>query len=133
MLQQKEISKILYRGLDAIDSNQPISISLLSHNGNPLITLTKDKESDDGNINFKILSLLTFQIFNNNQSEDQQDWNIINFKNHDIKSIIKKVENLEYFVILFYEFDNDGFAKLKIDSVVNALNEGFKGYKADET
>lgn len=98
MLQQRQISKLLRKTLDPIphqsNSLSPISISLLSTRGNPLITITNTdvNKSSDGlasSSNNTADQLRIFSLAAYNSLSEDEEWNIIDF--HFVKCIIAKI------------------------------------------
>ncbi|CAH2355644.1 hypothetical protein CLIB1423_30S00540 [[Candida] railenensis] len=144
MLQSKQISKVLTQGLRAASvktsTSSPFAISLLSKSGLPLTTVTSLDEavSEISTDNLKIYSLLAV---NNFQSENVEDWTLLEFE-FGIKAIIEKVkydseqdqedQESTLYVVVFYNGDfPDAVAKLKLDNINAALSEGLKGYRRE--
>lgn len=140
MLQSKKISKVLAEGLSAVpnhvlatSTNSPFSISLLSADGIPLTTVNNtsllNNNSQLGPDNFKIYSLVGYNALH--QHEDEEDWTIVEV-DASLKLVIEKLaleEDEKLYVVLFYDKGlADSIAKLKLDGVRAALEQGLKGY-----
>lgn len=142
MLQQKQISKILQQGLKPIQtssSTTPVSsssiggiksISLLSNQGIPLITVSKNSTLGE---DYKIYSILGYNSFKkkNQETENYDDnWTIIEFEKN-LKCLICKI--LDLYLILYYNDDeiSDEYVKIKLDSLILVLYDGLKGYSDD--
>lgn len=83
MLQPKQISKVLSQGLTPTPSiskstriNSPLSLSLLSHSGLPLTTVTSSNLEQNGTLsvdNLRIYSLLATNHFKQNMSDEANE------------------------------------------------------------
>lgn len=156
MLQLKQISKVLSTALtttpNSTSASSPLALSLLSHSGLPLTTVT---QPDLENVeylsvdNLKIYSLLAVNFFKHQSLSgalSENSWaaveldknlNVIIEKldiqdgsqNTDESSAEEPVPELELYVVLFYTKDfSAAVAKVKLDAVAPLLSEGLKGY-----
>lgn len=136
MLQLKQISKVLSQGLNPVSTTNtsvPLAISLLSSAGLPLTTVTSiNSEETLASDNLKIYSLLAVSNF---QQLKTKDWSLLEFE-ADVKAIIEQVHYSEskdqesvLYVVIFYGTNFlDAVAKLKIDNINSALQQGLNGY-----
>ncbi|EGW29947.1 uncharacterized protein SPAPADRAFT_63573 [Spathaspora passalidarum NRRL Y-27907] len=156
MLQSKTITKLLKQSLKPIPQQneslaQPLAVSLLSPEGIPLVTST-NTPSILTNDTIKIYSLIARHSLVSGwtivQFEDgikgivsTIDCGRVDTGASDAHieiipgSITDDIEHDEdkrddvLFVVLFYDSTvTDAVAKVKIDSLVGALNDGLKGY-----
>ena len=135
-------------------SNSVVSLSLLSSDGIGLTTVSNSQllsHLDISNDNLKIYSLIGYnrlqqqlKAFYSNCPQPSSDnippeidvneqtfasWTIVKLENN-LKVMIQKLSpssNL-YVTIFYHNLFPDEFAKLKIDNLTDALNEGLTGY-----
>lgn len=156
MLQLKQISRVLSNALstapNSTTASSPLALSLLSHSGLPLTTVTQPDLDHVDNLsvdNLKIYSLLALNFFrhqNLTASLSENNWAAVEL-DRNLNVIIEKLDieddpsatdetssddpapELDLYVVIFFtkEFSS-AVAKVKLDAVALALSEGLKGY-----
>lgn len=144
MLQSKQVSELLSQVITGPNNhtNAPISVSLLTSKGLPLTTVTSSHAASSALSpdNLGVYSLLAINSFH--QQAKSGDDNIDNWALIDLdgtlKAMVRKFSTLEndsenfhhdMFVVLFYgEGYLDAVAKVKLDLVTTALENGLRGY-----
>lgn len=127
----------------------PLSISLLSSSGIPLTTVTSE-DFDTHNLsvdNVKIYSLLGVNYLKQQadpgpaaeaRQPGDEVWEILQVES-GVTLAVKKLNYTEdtseandlYVVIFYDESLLNSVAKLKLDNICSALNDGLKGYKKE--
>ncbi|EMG47622.1 hypothetical protein SBY92_004708 [Candida maltosa Xu316] len=128
MLQQRQISKVLQQGLKPIPKTTGSikSISLLSSQGIPLITVSSTSKED-----YKVYSILAYNSLSenpDNNDDNDDDWTVVQFEN-DLKCMISKVLDL-HLVVYYDDTLQDEIVKLKSDGLISVLHDGLLGYNS---
>lgn len=145
MLQQREIAKILSQVISESGSllqTGAYSVSLLSSNGLPLITVTSpDSPAPDYSVSadsLRVYSLLAINSFNQQEKcgdSKLDDWMVLSL-DETLRAIVKRFVTVskgsyrnELYVIIFYGNSySDDLAKVSVDSLAEIFADGLQGY-----
>lgn len=120
MLQQKQIARVLSKALEGNPS--PFGLLLLSAKGVPLLSVLKR----EGQENLKIFLLLVV----NQLKLEGTEWLAVEL-DEQTRAITRKLNvPEELYVAVFYDELLDAVAKVRVDKVAEALEEGLAEFRA---